>query len=331
MPSREEIDAIVKPVDFQITDEQLHKVLTEIDAELRVASPQVYGRELRGWGAFCRRFKLTMAMHDPLATRIFDWFTKQYGERLNGNLDFGNTVAEIRHDFYSIRIPRFFGTGIIHSDPVLTGMDFGSPLVNRGPFRANLFNNLEGLTPEFIKSLTPQECNNLLDAYGRGFLGFSRMEDVQGAPYSKEALDDLRQSSSHLTDHKPNFGFSRWSSLQAVEKILKSYIEEHGAAFKKTHRLSDLALTATLIGLPSLPSTLLQDVQCTADVRYSAHSVSRAEALKAHYAALILCATVAQMLKQQSGWVSSVTKGSCEFKGERRPIKVLRVTRGKPR
>jgi len=61
----------------------------------------------------------------------------------------------------------------------------------------NFFDSVKGLTASVIKSLTADECNNLLNAYTRGFLGFSRLKDVMGAPYSKEALDDLTQSSAH--------------------------------------------------------------------------------------------------------------------------------------
>ena len=99
---------VLKPVDFHITDEQLHNVLTKIDANLRASSDQVFGREIRGWIAFCRGFKLQMAMHDPLAVRIYDWFSQQYGDRLKSNMDFGNTVVEIRQDLYLLRVPRIY-------------------------------------------------------------------------------------------------------------------------------------------------------------------------------------------------------------------------------
>jgi len=323
--------AILKPVDFQITDEELEKVLTEIDRELRESSPQVSGRELRGWSAFCKKFRLDMASYDPLAVRIHEWFKQQYGERLNMNLDFGDTVAEIRNDFYSIRLAPFWGAMIVHCDPLLHGSDFGpNKKINAGPIKSNLFNSVKGLTAIFIKSLTADECNNLLDAYARGFLGFSRMKDARGAPYSKEALDDLTQSASQLTSRSPNFGFSRWASLQAAEKILKSFIEVQGKTFRKNHDLNELATTASACGLPSLPPNLLTEIQCSANVRYSSSSVAKKEALRAHYAVLTLSAEVAPLLKPQSGWISRVRTGSYVIGDKPRPIKCIKVTRGKP-
>jgi hypothetical protein len=321
---------VLEPVDFQISDEQLHKVLIEIDTELRASSPQVYGRELRGWMAFCRKFHLQMAMHDPLARRIFDWFTQQYGDRLKGNLDFGTTAVQIRQDIYPMRLPCFYGRGLIYCDPALPPVPSDGIRVN-APFKARLFEYVQGLTPEFIKAVSPDDCNNMIDAYARGFLGFSRMRDVQGAPFSKEALDDLLQSAVHLTSHSPNYGFSRWASLQATEKTLKSYIVQNGGKLEKIHKLSELEKTASVAGLPPLQPSLISDIQCSADVRYAAQSVTKADALKAHYAVLNVCAQIAPLLKTQSGWVSDIKIGSYELAGKKSPIKGLMVIRGKPR
>ena len=327
---------IPKPVDFEITDEQLHKVLTKIDAELRASNPQVFGRELRGWIAFGKRFKLEMAMHDPLAARIFDWFTQQYGDRLNGNSDFGRTAVAIRQDVYPMRVPCFYGSGLIYCDPTLPPIK-SDGIRKNAPFKARLFEYVSGLTPEFIKSLTTDECNNIFYAYARGILGFSRLKDIQetpdgpGAPFSKEVLDDLLQSADHLTADKPNYGFSRWSTLQAAEKMLKSYIVQNGGKLEKTHKLPVLEKAAVSVGLPALPPTLIPEIQCSADVRYDGNSATKDEALKAHYAVLTLCAQVAPLLKPHSGWITEIRWGSYEIAGKNSPIKGLMVTRSRRR
>ncbi len=316
------------PVDFPITDEELHKVLTEIDAELRANSDLVFGRELRGWMAFCRKFKLEMAMHDPLAVRIHDWFTRQYGDRLKGDLAFGSTVVEIRNDFYVLRVHRIYGRCMILCDPAVPPHPSTGIVIN-DVFKVRLFDQIDGLTPEFIKSVTPEECNDILDAWGRGFLGLSRMLDVQGAPFSKEALDDLQQSANHLVGPSPNYGFSRWSSLQAAEKTLKSFIVQNGGTIKKIHNLAGLENSAIALGMPALPPNLVADIQCSADVRYEAHTVLKSDALKAHCAALDLCARIAPLLKPQSGWISDFNVASYKINGVESKMKVLLAARGK--
>ena len=322
------MNEVPKPADFQISDADLHTALVEIDNQLRASGSKLFGRELRGWGLFCQKHNLTMAMSDPLASRIFDWFTKQYGDRLKGDLDFGKTVAEIRHDLYTLRLPRLYGTAIVHCDPILPKQYFGPELaVNCGGVKTNLFNYLQGVTPDFMRSFSDQECTDLMEVYRRGIVGYSRMDDCQGAPYSKEALADLHQSAMQLTDRNPNYGFSHWASLQAIEKLLKGFIEQRGKTFKKNHDLTELAGVAVSAGLPPPDAGLIGKIQCKADVRYSAASVDKAEALEAHYAALLICADIALRLKPQSGWHTETRMTSYLVDGKPRPMGMLVVSR----
>ena len=234
-----------------------------------------------------------------------------------------------RHDLYSLRFPRLYGEQIVHCDPLLPSTYFGARLSKKGPLRGNLLDHLAGVTPDFVSSLTVAECKNLIDVYARGFVGLSRMHDAEKAPYAKEALDDLHQSAAQLTAYSPNYGFSRWASLQATEKLLKSFIAVCKQTPRKSHNLADLASTATSLGLPSPSSSLLQDIQCDADVRYSAATVGKAEALRAHYATLSLCSDIASRLQPQSGWGTESRMLSYEVNGTRRPMKALLVRRGK--
>jgi hypothetical protein len=315
-------------VKFPIADADLHAALLEIDNELRASNSPASGRELRGWIEFCKKFNLAMRMDDPLAVGIFEWFKKQYGDRLNLQMDFGTTVAHIRHDLYPMRLIRIYGSTIVHCDPALHGADFGPSLrTDRIPPKLNLLDHLKGLTGEFIKSLTTNECNELLDAYVRGVLGFSRMQDAYGSPFSKEALDDLSQSAAQLTVPNSNYGFSRWASLQAAEKLVKSYIVGKKQTPKKTHNLGILVTSAVSLGMPVPSPVHVQEIQCSADVRYSAASVGKVEALKAHYAALTLSGQIAPSLNTQDGWLTQIHPVFYRIAGKVSPIKAIRVSR----
>jgi hypothetical protein len=118
-----------------------------------------------------------------------------------------------------------------------------------------------------------------------------------------------------------------WASLQGVEKVLKSFIEQRGKTFKKNHDLAELAGVAVSAGLPPPDAGLLGKIQCKADVRYSAASVDKAEALEAHYGALAVCADVAPRLKPQSGWHTRTRMISYLVDGKPRPIGALVVSR----
>lgn len=118
-------------------------------------------------------------------------------------------------------------------------------------------------------------------------------------PYVNGALDDLNTSVASLFNRNPNYGHSNWASLQAAEKIIKSYILEKGGHHKNSHRLAkDLLPDAHTLGLPLIDPLIIADIQCDADVRYDAALVSKKKALAAHYAALSVCGIVAPHLRR---------------------------------
>ena len=96
---------------------------------------------------------------------------------------------------------------------------------------------------------------------------------------------------------------------------------------RKTHNLVDLAATAVSLGLPAPSSSLLRDIQCDAEVRYSASSVGKQEALQAHYAALSLASEIAPLLSPQSGWVTEIRILTYTVNDSPRPFRALRVSR----
>ena len=108
---------------------------------------------------------------------------------------------------------------------------------------------------------------------------------------------------------------------------MKSYIVGKGPTPKKTHDLGTLVTSAVSLGLPAPSPAHVQEIQCSADVRYSAASVGKFEALKAHYAALTLCADIAPLLHIQSGWLTQIQPLSYQIAGKPNPIKAIRVSR----
>jgi hypothetical protein len=175
------------------------------------------------------------------------------------------------------------------------------------------------------KLLSEDECKAILTAYGRMFLTFSRLEAALGkragkgdAPYIKEAMHDLIGSVGSLLTATPNYGQSKWSSLQAVEKVIKSCIREKNVIPKKLHSLADLYATALQLGAPQVDPALLSAVQCAPDVRYDSTLVQKMEALEAHYAALTVCVELADVVKRTTASSEMVryeirTSPTCAF------------------
>lgn len=104
-----------------------------------------------------------------------------------------------------------------------------------------------------------------------------------------EAESDWIAAVMHLTAPQPNFGQSRWSSLQMCEKFMKGMIKiVSGTDAKWVHNLSEL-YNALALSIPGLNlSHLLPDIQCTAAVRYGEATSTREQAYSAHKCSLLL-------------------------------------------
>jgi hypothetical protein len=122
------------------------------------------------------------------------------------------------------------------------------------------------------------------------------IDEVSGSTFVTQAKADIKVTLSHLFSSPPNYGLSKWSSLQAVEKFIKAYIERRGNTPPFSHDLARLATDAELLGLPTVPRTDLAKIQCSADVRYGQIPVGLNEAVEAHQTAISVCAEISKNL-----------------------------------
>lgn len=286
----------------EFSEAALDAALGAIDQELRQESDRIGGREIRGWAKFCKKYQTSMSMDDPLAERIFHWFERLYGDRLQLDLDFGKSIVVVRGDLSRMNVFRLYGT--VYA--VCTTALIGRPSHHATPDGAiieiiNLLEgSIDGMTPEFGCRLSSAECCAILASYRRMFVTFTGMEAALGAPYIKEAMDDLTMSAETLLLRKPNYGQSQWASLQATEKIVKSYILEKGSTHRKSHGLAALCADASALGMPSTDPVLIQAIQCTPDVRYDSTLATKDQAIAAHEAALIVCGQIAPLVKREN-------------------------------
>lgn len=92
-----------------------------------------------------------------------------------------------------------------------------------------------------------------------------------------------------LLDNHHNLGHSKWASLQATEKILKSILQRNKISFKNTHNLRELIDPLQKIGFPDANDNLLNTIQCIASVRYGDILFTLEAAIKAHHYSIYLC------------------------------------------
>jgi hypothetical protein len=222
-------------------------------------------------------------------------------------MDFGKSFVAIRGDTFRIRCFRFYGVMYAICSVEMLGRKI-SERTPQGVARevVNLLDDsIEGLTPELARRLSAAECGEILMRYRRMFEAFSAVEGAlaarQGgvdAPYMREAMDDLGEASECVLLRTPNYGQSNWASLQASEKVLKSYILEKGGSHGKIHRLEELCTSASLLGLPPLDKRLIQAIPCKPDVRYDSRLVSKDQAMAAYDATLLICGAVAKQIQR---------------------------------
>jgi len=288
------------PDPFNLSDAEFESVMTAVDAEVRGQSKVIPGREMLALMEFTKRFQIELSMGHPLEERIVGWFKKVYGDRLNTDFNRGYSAVMIRGDLYKLRFLTVFGTAAIVCRPDWIGRRMERRERNGEILPViNLFeHHIDGMTPDHARRLTMQECNGLTVAHSRMANAFTALETAHTGsnPHVVEIMDDLKASAFHLFHEPPNYGFSRWSSLQATEKIIKSYIVCEGGAPDRHHILSKLCQAANGLGLPLQEPAKIAAIQCPAEVRYDSSQATKEEAVTAHYASLEICATVATLL-----------------------------------
>ncbi len=290
-------------------------LMEEIDAELQKESVPIHARSIQAISKIAPLIQedlpITSERKTPvkgiysgidLSIRISRWYKDRYGERMKVNPS-SYIAIMIREDVYKLRLPYFAGSLELICRPELIGAELGPRIRNDGkPVRVNVLNHVEGLTKNYAESLLDEE---LWEVPNRFLMGLHAVELIrEGAKHFSllpEASGNIANSVELMFSTPPQYGFSKWESLQATEKVLKAFISAKGAKFRFTHILDDLALSAELLGLPLIPRAELNDIQCSPQIRYGTVAVSPREAVTAHQAALSVCGGISVALIKLKG------------------------------
>ena len=320
------------PFTLDLSEDQFNRTLQEIDDLIASKGEKIQGRELRGWMLFCGRYKLEgIRMDDPLSRKVMEWFSVRYGERLNLDTDFGHAVLMLRGDVIRFRCPRFFGRVFEMCCPEVMHWGFNE-IGNNRPVLSNVLSVTNGMTRAYAESLSKQEREHFLKIAVKSKLFFARIDDARGPTYVPEGQADLRTAVEQMMMNQPQFGPSKYSSLQAVEKFLKAYIDQRGATFDRIHKLNELAARAECLDLRPLDRAMLGLVQCPADVRYNSSLVTKAQAVQAHQVAVSVCSMIAEQLSGRSEWNAGVLgRVSLSFDGLADSVPAILISRTKER
>ena len=103
------------------------------------------------------------------------------------------------------------------------------------------------------------------------------------------AKADFEKSIDYLKGNNKSTGLSKWSSLQATEKTLKSALAYKKLNYHRTHDLFELLEQLYSIGFPKSDDNLISQVQCLPSIRYGDNKYSLAEAINSHHISISLC------------------------------------------
>jgi hypothetical protein len=236
----------------------------------------VEARPMRAWMMVQRELKVAIAMPAPGSERIFAWFKHVYGERLKVDFSPGRVLVMLRGDAWAMKLPRVFGT----PPPI--------PFVRM----------IEKSTEALILSLTADELDGLRRIARQAMAAFSAMENK--LPLEVQA--DWRTAVDQVVANHHCYGLSKWSSQQAVEKVLSAYVVKNGGNPRPrrppgfhAHSLEPLVAEAERVGLQPVDRQLLAQAECSADARYPGRvNVTVQEAVAAHQASILISGAIAR-------------------------------------
>ena len=222
-----------------------------------------------------------------------------YGDRLKVDMSVGKIVVLVDGDLYILGIPMIMGQVRFTAQREWIQR---SP-ISRGPAICNVVQLLDGMTPAKAAQLSNGALHAIRDAFEIALPACHMLLNTPNG-LMHIALGDVAVAIANLTDKFERFGESKWASLQAAEKMMKTAIEMKGGTYKQTHILSTLGAQLRVLGIDVDADAELAAIQCTPAIRYGQEPCTRAEALAAHHASLRL-ATLLQKAgvdsKQESG------------------------------
>lgn len=233
----------------------------------------------------------------PISSRIYKWYDERFGDRLKIDFAPGRMVFCIGNDLWGFRFPRIFGSANLiasrteRSDKLRTD---GKPVI------VNVIESIDGLPDGLRLSLTDQQLHAIFDSFILGFGAFDGLEQFRDEDLVKTALADISAAVDHLLGIHPNYGLSKWSSLQAAEKLLKFSISQVGGAYPKVHNLDELIYEAAKHRLSFHLQKEIELIHCTPSIRYGQESCTRDEALEAHHATFLVANAVSTELARIS-------------------------------
>lgn len=290
-----------------LTLEAFETGMTDIEAQLRSRGIEVPFRPLAALAEWSKRLGVSVPLAGPetlsegispdnLGHHIERWYSRLYGDRLKLN-DFspGRVALLIRNDLWVVRIPPVIGTVTY----VACKIPGHSHDLTKGEY--NILGLFAGMTGAYRASLSEADLSGALQAFSLGLHALTPLWWAAGLDaLAKAARADHDAATQHLSPGFLHAGLSRWSSQQAVEKLLKSVLVSGGVSVPRSHDLKQLSVSLTSRFGIQLSAADLTGVSCRPGVRYGEEPSTIPEAVNAHHCALRITTVLAPHFRRPS-------------------------------
>lgn len=292
---------------FPKDEQKFNELMSKLDCELAKQKLDIAKRPLSALGIISERFGIPLPLgrpmprthpelskYWPISERVKKWYEHRYGDRLKMDFSSGRMAFMIDEDVWVFRFPRLYGSAEFVSSKTIKSERIRT---DGKPVTYNILDCIESLPDGFRMSLSDSQLVMLGKYFRLGFEVFSSLEMLSGNDLIMSAKADISASIGHLFARQPQYGLSKWSSLQAAEKLLKSAIEMRGGNYSKTHKLKKLVEEVKKCGLSLGVSIIIAEIQCTPAIRYGKEPCSKTDAIRSHHAVFELAKAIIKGMK----------------------------------
>lgn len=281
--------------------------LEKIDAEMRRDNVPIRARQIQALSRISgeygdMEFNISGAMElgeadiigyegDALTRRIIIWFEDLYGDRLKIRFQAGKSVALVRGDPYLMKIP--FALGSVKFTYNVETLGQSGRREKNGQIIVNVFDCLPDITEATVARVSRSDGLRLANELKANTQRFQKASEIGKYENIFDVRTDLDSAAQHIVSDPPSYGMSRWHSLQAAEKALKSVLSCQGLDFPKVHDLFQLVHSSGMLGISPLA---LDATMCLPSVRYEPDLSTLDQAINAHHASLDICLEVARRI-----------------------------------
>lgn len=272
--------------------------MVEIDRHLSKLEHDIPSRPIRALEVISKKFSISLPMSEPpprfqdknalnwhITKKIYKWYEEHYGDRLKEDWSIGKMVILVENDIWVLKFPCLFGSGqfIVSRTIESDGKSFQSK-----PVIYNVLDAVQGLEKRRIGNLPDYELAHIYEKFQLGYQAFNILIASSSIELIGSAIADIEASVNHLGSNRSDYGLSKWSSLQAAEKMLKATLSMIGKKYSHTHNLSNLVEEITSNGISGNWELLIKAIQCSPGIRYGKENCGRDDAIRAHHASLAL-------------------------------------------